>query len=101
MKRDYLASVRSGEELSVAEQVSLVARLSTPAILAQLSSIVMQYIDAAMVGSLGAQAAASIGLVASSTWLFGGVSYAATAGYTVMAAQQIGAGNEKEARNLM
>lgn len=43
----------------------MVLRLSVPAILAEISSIVMQYIDAGMVGSLGADASASIGLVAS------------------------------------
>ena len=39
-----------------------VLTLSVPAILAQISSMAMQYIDAAMVGSLGARASASIGL---------------------------------------
>ena len=33
-------------------------RLSLPAILTQITSIVMQYIDSAMVGALGAKAAA-------------------------------------------
>ena len=44
-----------------------VIALSIPAILAEISSMVMQYIDAAMVGSLGANASASIGLVSTST----------------------------------
>ena len=47
--------------------------LSLPAILTQITTIVMQYIDSAMVGALGANASATIGLVASSTWLFNGV----------------------------
>ena len=50
-------------------------KLSLPAILAQITHIVMQYIDSAMVGELGAQASAAIGLVASTTWLFNGVTY--------------------------
>ena len=50
-----------------------VIRLSAPAILAELSSMAMQYIDAAMVRSLGANASASIGLVSTSTWLLGGL----------------------------
>ena len=33
----------------------------------------LQYIDASMVGRLGKEASASIGLVASSTWLFNGL----------------------------
>ena len=41
--------------------------LSLPAILTQITTIVMQYIDSAMVGALGANASAAIGLVSSST----------------------------------
>ena len=33
----------------------------------------MSYIDTAMVGSLGYKATAAIGVVASTTWLFGGI----------------------------
>ena len=42
----------------------------------------MQYSDSAMVGRLGANASAAIGLVASSTWLFNGVCYALSAGFS-------------------
>jgi Na+-driven multidrug efflux pump len=52
------------------QQLELTIRLSIPAVVAQISYIVMQYIDASMVGSLGAEASASIGLVSTSTWLF-------------------------------
>lgn len=69
--------------------------------MAQLSSIIMQYIDAAMVGQLGASASASIGLVASSTWLFGGLCSAAVIGFTVQAAQSIGADDQRRARDIM
>ena len=61
----------------------------------------MQYIDAAMVGQLGRDASAAIGLVASSTWLFGGLCRALVVGFSVMVAQRIGAGEEKDARNLV
>ena len=66
-----------------------------------MSSIIMQYIDASMVGHLGSGESASIGLMSSSTWLFGGLNSAASIGFTVQAAQAIGAGKEKEARNLV
>ena len=49
------------------EYLKQVIQLSIPAVLAQISSIIMQYIDAAMVGSLGAAATAAIGLVSSTT----------------------------------
>ena len=40
--------------MTLGQQLRLTVRLSVPAVIAQLSSIVMQYIDAAMVESLGA-----------------------------------------------
>ena len=58
-----------GEALSYRQQVWMVICLSNPAILAEISSIVMQYIDAAMVGSLGKDATASIGLIGQSMGL--------------------------------
>ncbi len=73
-KTDYLLSlIREGKSMTLGQQLRLTAYLSVPAIMAQVSSIAMQYIDASMVGSLGANAAASIGLVSTTTWLFWGV----------------------------
>lgn len=69
--------------------------------LAQLSSIVMQYIDAAMVGHLGADASASIGLVSTSLWLFWGTCSMATAGFTVQAAHRVGANDDAGARDVL
>ena len=54
-----------------------------------------------MVGQLGRDASASIGLVASSTWLFGGLCRALVVGFSVMVAQRIGACEERDARNLV
>ncbi|MCF0224534.1 MAG: MATE family efflux transporter [Fibrobacter sp.] len=79
----------------------LIVQLSIPSILAQISTIIMEYIDASMVGHLGAREAASIGLVASSTWLMGGLSHAANIGFTVQIAQNVGGGREMRARNLV
>ena len=76
-------------------------RLSLPAILTQITSILMQYIDSAMVGALGANATASIGLVATSTWLFNGVTYALSAGFSVQVAHHIGGGSEEDARHVV
>ena len=101
MKKDLLLSLRSGEELTLRQQTLLALQLSIPAILAQVSSIAMQYIDSSMVGHLGRDASAAIGLVASSTWLLGGLCRALTVGFCVQTAQRIGAGEEKDARNLV
>ena len=76
------------------QHILQVWKLSLPAILTQITTIVMQYIDSAMVGALGANASASIGLVSTTTWLFGGVTYAVSAGFSVQVAHHIGAGEE-------
>lgn len=101
MKQDLLQALRQGQPLSPRQQIVLIVRLSLPAILAQISHIVMQYIDASMVGVLGADKSASIGLVASTTWLFNGLCTAAVTGFTVQVAQRVGAGEERRARDLM
>lgn len=86
---------------TLAPQLRLVWQLSLPAILTQITTIAMQYIDSAMVGALGADASAAIGLVASSTWLFGGVTAAVSAGFSVQVAHRIGAGEDTEARTVV
>lgn len=87
--------------LSSKEMMLLIVKLSIPSILAQISATVMQYIDAAMVGSLGASATGAIGLVASTTWLFNGLCMAAATGFSVQVAQLIGAGRNDEAKNVL
>lgn len=93
--------LREGGELTFLQQITMILRMSIPAILAQISSIVMQYIDASMVGRLGAEESAAIGLVSSSTWLMGGLCSAAGIGFTVQIAHKIGADKKAEARNIV
>ncbi len=100
-RKDPLKAIRNGQKLTLREEISLILHLSLPAILAQISSIIMQYIDASMVGHLGAGASASIGLVSSTTWLFGGVMTAASMGFTVRVAHRIGAKDEAGARMIV
>lgn len=96
-----LALIRDGRPMTLGQQLRLTVRLSVPAVIAQLSSIVMQYIDAAMVGSLGAEASASIGLVSTTTWLFWGLCVAAATGFSVQVAHKIGAGDMQGARAVL
>ena len=60
----------------------------------------MQYIDAAMVGRLGADSSAAVGLVSTSLWLFWGVCSAATVGFSVQIAHRIGAADHHSARQI-
>ena len=82
-------------------QLQAVIRLSIPAVLSQISATAMQYIDATMVGSLGANASAAIGLVSSSTWLLSGLCAAAATGFSVQVAHRIGAGQDDRARAVV
>ena len=55
--KDYLlAQIRGGGTLTGGQQLKLCLMLSYPAIIAQVSSVLMQYIDTSMVGHLGAAA---------------------------------------------
>jgi len=96
-----LGRIRSGEGLSFGQQLKLSLMLSYPAILAQLSSVMMQYIDASMVGHLGPAAGASIGLVSTCLWLFGGFGMAATSGFSVQVAHLVGANDFSGARSVL
>ena len=58
-----LSKIREGEEMTTSEKFNLIIQLSIPSILAQITTVLMFYIDAGMVGSLGAEPAAAIGLV--------------------------------------
>ncbi|MCM1451681.1 MAG: MATE family efflux transporter [Clostridium sp.] len=97
---DLSTVLRSSGPLTFGRQARMAASLSWPAIMAQLSSILMEYIDASMVGSLGAAPAASIGLVATTTWLFWGLGGALSTGFSVQVAHLVGAGNADQARNV-
>lgn len=96
-----LSLIRKGEPLTIGQQINLAFQLSLPAILAQLSTIVMEYIDASMVGHLGANQAASIGLISTSTWLFGGLCATISSGFSVQVAHFIGADDSANARRVL
>ena len=83
------------------EKLRLIVSLSIPSILAQISATVMFFIDAAMVGHLGAKATAAIGLVESTTWLMGGLASAASLGFSVQVAHFIGANDFDAARRVL
>ena len=100
-KDQLLSLIREGGKLDALAQIKLTALLSFPSMMAQLVHIMMQYIDAAMVGSLGAQASASIGLVSTTIWLFGSLCSAASVGFYVQVAHKIGAGDFVGARQVL
>jgi putative MATE family efflux protein len=83
------------------EKLRLIVSLSIPSILAQISATVMFFIDASMVGHLGARASASIGLVETTGWLMGGLASAANMGFSVQVAHAVGANDFKRAQRVL
>ena len=100
-KQSVRALLQRDAPLTKKAQLRALIQLSLPAIFAQLTSIMMQYIDAAMVGALGAEASAAIGVVSTSTWLLSGLCTAAASGFSVQVAQRIGAADEQGARSVV
>ena len=100
-KTDYLMeSIRSGRAMANREKLNLIVGLSVPSMLAQISTVMMFFIDASMVGHLGAEASASIGLIESTTWLIGSLLGAAATGFSVQVAHFIGANDFVKARQV-
>lgn len=96
-----LKMVQDGKPMTLGQQLRLTVELSIPAIISQISSILMQFIDASMVGSLGAEASASIGLVSTTTWLFAGISVACATGFYVQVSHLLGSKDTAMARNVL
>ena len=96
-----LSYIREGRTMSQREKLWLIVSLSIPSILAQISATVMFFIDASMVGHLGAEASAAIGLVETTGWLMGGLASAANMGFSVQVAHFIGANDFKAARRVL
>ena len=86
--------------MSGGEQFKLTLLLAWPSILAQLAMCLMSYIDAALVGRLGSAQAASIGLVSTTTWIFGSFCYGTSSGFSVQIAHRCGAKDFAGARRI-
>ena len=101
-KDELLALVReAGSEMTLRQKLRLTVLLSIPAIIAHFSIIAMQMIDAAMLGHLSTTKASAVGLVSTTIWLYGGLTGAFAAGFSVQVAHRIGAGDNKGARSVI
>ena len=81
--------------------IATIMTLALPAIIEQMMITMVQYVDTAMVGSLGSNATAAVGLTASTTWLIGGILNAAAIGFSVQVAQLIGAQQIERAKSVI
>ncbi len=101
-KDELLALVReAGSEMTLQQKLRLTVLLAIPAIIAHISIIAMQMIDAAMLGHLSTIKASAVGLVSTTIWLYGGLTGAFAAGFSVQVAHRIGAGDNKGARSVI
>ena len=99
---DILAArMRQGESIPLGDTARVAAALSVPAILQQLVVTAMEYIDAAMVGHIGAEATAAIGIVSSSTWLLHGILVGLFTSFAIQIAQYLGADRQDDARGVL
>ena len=81
--------------------VATIVSLAWPTIIEQVMQTAVQYIDTAMVGSIGTHATAAIGVCTSTIMLLMGVMNIAGIGFSVMVARRIGEGNMEEARTTI
>ena len=72
--------------------------LAWPAIVEQVTQTAVQYIDTAMVGSLGTQATAAVGATSTIAWLVGSIFSALGVGFLALIAKACGAGDLEAAK---
>ncbi len=75
--------------------------LSWPAIMEQILSTMVSYVDAAMVGALGMTASAAVSVNAAPIWLIGGILSGVGTGYAVQVSHAVGAGQDDRAKAVI
>lgn len=79
------------------EMVPTIFTLAWPTMLEELMQTAVQYIDTAMVGSLGTQATAAVGSTSTVNWLIGSTVSAVGVGFLSYVSRACGAGDTKRA----
>lgn len=80
------------------KQISVILALAWPTMLEQLLQTAVQYIDTAMVGSLGTQATAAVGATSTVNWLISSTISAVGIGFLAYISQALGAGDKQRAK---
>ena len=79
------------------EMVPTILTLAWPTMMEELMQTAVQYIDTAMVGSLGTQATAAVGATSTVNWLIGSTISAVGVGFLSYVSRACGAGDTKRA----
>lgn len=82
-------------------RLSIMWRLAWPAIIEQILSTMVSYVDAAMVGALGKTASAAVSVNAAPMWLINGVLAGVATGYAVQVSHAVGAGDDEKAKAVI
>jgi putative MATE family efflux protein len=77
--------------------IAVILSLAWPTMLEQLMQTAVQYIDTAMVGTLGTQATAAVGATTTVNWLVGSTISALGVGFLAYIAKAFGAGDQENA----
>ena len=80
------------------EMIGIIMALAWPTMLEQLMQTAVQYVDTAMVGSLGTQATAAVGATGTVNWLIGSSIGALGVGFLSFIAKACGANDREAAR---
>lgn len=80
------------------KMLPVIFTLALPTMVEQLLQTAVQYIDTAMVGSLGTRATAAVGATTTVSWLIGSTISALGVGLLAVISQAIGAGKPEKAR---
>lgn len=81
--------------------IPVIFRLAWPTMLEQLMQTAVQYIDTAMVGSLGTYATAAVGATSTVNWLVNSTVSAVSVGFLAMIARSCGAGDKDAAAHTV
>lgn len=77
-----------------------VITIALPTMLEEIMSVLMQYVDTAMVGRLGADATAAVSTSTTITWLIGSIPSAFGVAAMTLIAQALGAGEEDQIKRV-
>jgi len=94
-KRVFMKTINSNRKM-----LAVILALAWPTMLEQLMHTAVQYVDMAMVGSLGTQATAAVGATTTVNWLVGSTVSALGVGFLAQIAQALGAGEQQKAKRL-
>lgn len=83
------------------KRLSYLWRLSWPAIIEQILTTLVSYVDTAMVGVLGAAGTAAVSVNAAPIWLCGGILMGVGVGYSVQVSNAIGAEDHEKVRAIV